>query len=206
MIAAPPSLAARFDTSTNLLARRPVAGSFSTKHFWLARMVARTTSSGTSRKAGSNDPISTTGHSTRPEISSSRPASSTSSSPCARARSLASLRMMSLRRSRSTTTKAASSLAIQSSSRRTRIVPSERKRWPRVVSPERRPSTSKATISGSSVSGPKVHRMDCSGRTQRSAFGLVEPLPQRMDFGQGKARMTAGTISATTSGVGRPCL
>ena len=42
-----------------------------TKHFWLARIVARITSGGSSRNSGSNSPISTTGHSTRPATSSS---------------------------------------------------------------------------------------------------------------------------------------
>ena len=46
--------------------------------------------------------------------------------------------------------------------------------------------------------------MDCSGRTQRSEPGLAEAWPQRIDFGQGKLRMMPGTISAMTSGVGRP--
>ena len=74
------------------------------------------------------------------------------------------------------------------------------KRWPRVTSPEAMPSTSKRTISGSSVSGPKVQRIEWSGRTQRSESAE----PQRIDFGQGKSRTTSGTISATRSGTGRP--
>ena len=61
------------------------------------------------------------------------------------------------------------------------------------------PSTSKGITSGSSVSGPNVATMECSGRTQRS-----EPEPQRMDFGQGKLRMMPGIASATISGVVRP--
>ncbi len=91
-----------------------VRGSFSTKHFWLARMVARITSSGMPRKASSKLPMSTTGHSTRPQTSSRRPSSSTRSSPCTSARSRASAMMADLRRSRSTMTFAASSFAIQS--------------------------------------------------------------------------------------------
>ena len=47
-------------------------------------MVARITSSGICRKLSSNEPISTTGHSTRPATSSSSPSSSTSSSPARR--------------------------------------------------------------------------------------------------------------------------
>ena len=43
----------------------------STKHFWFTRIVARMTSGGIARNAGSNDPISTRGHSTRPPTSSS---------------------------------------------------------------------------------------------------------------------------------------
>jgi hypothetical protein len=45
---------------------------------------------------------------------------------------------------------------------------------------------------------------DCSGRTQRRLPGSPEAAPQRMDFGQGKSRMMAGRISASTSCVGRP--
>ena len=42
------------------------------------------------------------------------------------------------------------------------------KRWPRVSSEAAMPSTLNATTSGSSVSGPKVARIECSGRTQVS--------------------------------------
>ena len=59
--------------------------------------------------------------------------------------------------------------------------------------PERMPSTAKSTTTGSSVSGPKVQTIDCSGRTQRSDPGSADALPQRIDFGQGKSRITAGT-------------
>ena len=52
---------------------------------------------------------------------------------------------------------------------------------------------SKRTISGSSVSGPKVATIECSGRTQLSL-----PAPQRIDFGHGKPRTTSGTMSAIT--------
>ena len=45
----------------------------STKHFWFLRMVVRITSAGIDRNAASNAPISTTGHSTRPATSASRP-------------------------------------------------------------------------------------------------------------------------------------
>ena len=57
---------------------------------------------------------------------------------------------------------------------------------------------------GRVVRAPKVHRIECSGRTQRNASGRAEAAPQRIDFGQGKARMIAGTISASTSRVARP--
>ena len=53
----------------NLGASFAVFGSRSTKHFWLLRMVARITSFGIARKASSNEPISTTGHSTSPATS-----------------------------------------------------------------------------------------------------------------------------------------
>ena len=54
-------------------------------------------------------------------------------------------------------------------------------------------------MSGSSVSGPKVATIECSGRTQVSL-----PVPQRMDFGQGSVRTTSGSISPITSSAGRP--
>ena len=66
------------------------------------------------------------------------------------------------------------------------------------------PSTAKGTISGASVSGPKVQTIACSGRTQRSEPGSAEAAPQRIDFGHGKALTMAGRISAKASGVGRP--
>ena len=78
------------------------------------------------------------------------------------------------------------------------------KRWPKVVEPNSMPSTLKRTISVASVSGPKVARMECSGRTQRSASGRIEASPQRMDLGQGKLLMTAGMISARRSMVAAP--
>ena len=73
------------------------------------------------------------------------------------------------------------------------------KRWPRVSSPAAMPSTLNLTMSGSSVSGPKVATMECSGRTQ-----VRRPEPQRMDFGHGKLRTTSGIISASTSIAGLP--
>ncbi len=57
------------------------------------------------------------------------------------------------------------------------------------------------TISGSSVSGPNVQMIECSGRTQ-----INEPVPQRIDFGQGNARTIEGISSAMTSCVARPFL
>ena len=63
--------ASMLETRMNLLTSLAVCGSRSTKHFWLLRMVARITSGGISRNASSNEPISTTGHSTRPATSSS---------------------------------------------------------------------------------------------------------------------------------------
>ena len=54
-------------------------------------------------------------------------------------------------------------------------------------------------MSGSSVSGPNVATIECSGRTQLSAPGSFERAPQRMDFGQGKLLITSGRISPITS-------
>ena len=59
-------------------------GSRSTKHFWLLRMVARITSGGIARNASSNEPISTTGHSTRPATSSAGPRPRPARSPARR--------------------------------------------------------------------------------------------------------------------------
>jgi hypothetical protein len=78
------------------------------------------------------------------------------------------------------------------------------------------PATSKGTTIGSSVSGPKVQRIERSGRTQRrldvpsasalanSESGGAERAPQRIDVGHGKLRITSGTSSATTSSAARP--
>ena len=66
--------------------------------------------------------------------------------------------------------------------------------WPRVSLPLLTPSISKGTTLPSSR-----HRIECSGLTQRSL-----PLPQRIDFGQGKPRTISGTMPATTSAVERP--
>ncbi len=78
------------------------------------------------------------------------------------------------------------------------------KRWPHVVWPASMPSTANFTTSGSSVSGPKVAVIACSGRTQISEPGFAERAPQRIDFGHGKVRMMTGSISASTSSVARP--
>ena len=78
------------------------------------------------------------------------------------------------------------------------------KRWPRVVLPTLIAPTANGTMSGSSVSGPKVARIVCSGRTQRRLVEAMEAAPQRIDFGQGKLSMMGGRISASTSIVGRP--
>ena len=78
------------------------------------------------------------------------------------------------------------------------------KRWPCVMLPVGMSPTVKGTISGSSVSGPKVARMECSGRTQRKLDDDTDAAPQRIDFGQGKLSMIGGSNSASTSSVGRP--
>ncbi len=101
-------------------------------------------------------------------------------------------------------TLAFSSFAIQSSWRRTSIAPGARKRWPNVVLPAAMPPTSNFTTCGSSVSGPKVATMECSGRTQVSAPGCADCAPQRMDFGQGKLRAMSGMMSASTAMASRP--
>ncbi len=66
------------------------------------------------------------------------------------------------------------------------------------------PPTANGTISGSSVSGPKVATIECSGRTQLSAPGAFDCSPQRIDFGHGKPLMTSGNISPITSIAARP--
>ena len=75
-----------------------------------------------------------------------------------------------------------------------------RKRWPRSGRAATKPSISSGTTSAP-VSRVSRQRIGCSGRTQRSV-----PSPQRMDFGQGKARTAASTVSATISAAGRPGL
>ncbi len=61
-------------------------------------------------------------------------------------------------------------------------------------------------MSGSSVSGPKVATIECSGRTQVRAPGSFDCTPQRMDFGQGKVLITVVRISPMTSIAARPGL
>ena len=56
------------------------------------------------------------------------------------------------------------------------------KRWPSVMSLALIPSTSIGTTDAP-VSSVRMHRIECSGRTQRRL-----PLPQRIDFGQGPRR------------------
>ena len=48
--------------------------------------------------------------------------------------------------------------------------------------------------------------MPFNGRTQRRLSVVWLATPQRIDLGQGKARMTAGTASASTAAVARPGL
>ena len=74
------------------------------------------------------------------------------------------------------------------------------KRWPRVTSPARMPSISKGTTSAPASSLSR-QITECSGRTQRRL-----PAPQRIDFGQGKLRITSSSTSATISAAGRPGL
>ena len=143
---------------------------------------------------GRTTPISTTGHSTRPATSSSSAWSSTSSKPCAKARFLASARICALRRSGSSTTLALASFATivveAPHLDRVRAPGSGGRAW---CVPAAMPSTWNGTTSGSSVSGPKVATIECSGRTQVS-----RPTPQRIDFGHGKVRITTGSISDST--------
>src|SRR6185295_13182687 len=54
------------------------------------------------------------------------------------------------------------------------------KRWPSVVCPASMPSTENFTTSGSSVSGPKVAMIECSGRTQESEPDLAERAAARL--------------------------
>ena len=72
------------------------------------------------------------------------------------------------------------------------------KRCPAVVFDAVIPSTSSGTTSAPPSSLSR-QRIECSGRTQRK-----EPLPQRIDFGQGKLRMVLSTTSATIAAAGRP--
>ena len=71
-------------------------------------------------------------------------------------------------------------------------------RCPRVRSPAAMPSTSSGTTAAP-PSSLRMHRIDCNGRTQRRV-----PAPQRIDFGQGKARIAASSTSATISAACRP--
>src|SRR5690606_41866752 len=54
-ISLPPSFASTLATRAKRLASLPVAGSRSTKHFWLARIVSRVASSGILRKSSRSE-------------------------------------------------------------------------------------------------------------------------------------------------------
>ncbi len=194
-MAAPPSMASILATVRKCGASLPVAGSRTVKYFWCVRMEVRITSGGKSRKAASMSPRIGVGHSDRPDTSSSRPSSSTSSRLRAWHRVRASWPMRALRSSTSSTTKLSARPSAYCSKVRARKACLEPiKRWPRVHSPETMPSIVKGTTSPSNT-----HRMLCNGRTQRRV-----PVPHFIDLGQGKPRTMASTISAMISGVGRP--
>ena len=78
------------------------------------------------------------------------------------------------------------------------------KRWPKVSRPALTPSISNGTISAASCGTASVQTIPRNGRTQRSASGLADAAPQRIDFGHGNERTIAGTISAIASLVSRP--
>ena len=69
-----------------------------------------------------------------------------------------------------------------------------------VAKPEWMPSTSIATSSS-----PRIATIPCNGRTQRRLSVVWLAVPQRIDLGQGNARIIAGIVSASTSAVARPC-
>ena len=196
-MAAPPSMASMLATVMKWGARAPVLGSRTAKYFWCVRMEVRITSGGRSRKAGSMSPRIGVGHSAKPDTSSSRPSSSTSSRLRAWHRVRASCRMRALRSSASSTTKPAARPSAYCSKVRARNgLRGPMKRWPSLRSPALIPSISSGTTSPS-----KVQRMRCRGRTQRS-----DPVPHFIDLGQGKPRTICSTISAMIWGVGRPVL
>ena len=109
-IVAPSSAVSRFATVTNF-SMRPVAGFRTEKNFWCSFIEVCRTSGGRSRNFSPMGPISTTGHSTRPATSASRPLSSTTSRPWAKAICAASCQIFSARSAGSSTTFAAASFA-----------------------------------------------------------------------------------------------
>ena len=184
-------------TRMNLSTSCAVCGSRSTKHFWLLRMVVRITSGGIDQeRAGRTRP------SAPPAI---RPGPATSSSSAFVLDQLEPLRerevlgvgedlllaplgiehdlgLVELRH-----------VVVEAASPRSRRARGSGGRaW---CCRPRCPRPANGTTSGSSVSGPNVATIECSGRTQRSAPGLPSA-PQRIDFGHGKVRITTGSISA----------
>jgi len=71
-----------FAVRMNLLVSFVVLGSRTTKTLLVVADGGADHLAGIDKNSSSNEPISTTGHSTSPETSSSRPWSSTSSKPC----------------------------------------------------------------------------------------------------------------------------
>ena len=90
--------------------RRVCRESRTAKYFWCVRIEVRTTSGGRSRNGGSMSPRIGVGHSARPATSSSRPSSSTSSSPRAWQAARAASRIFSLRSAASSRTNCCSQL------------------------------------------------------------------------------------------------
>ena len=82
------------------------------------------------------------------------------------------------------------------------MAPLLRKRWPRVVSPNRIGAIAPpGATSPASTLPSNSATMDCSGRTQ-----VMVPLPHFIDLGQGSAFMAASMMPGSASAVGPPFL
>ena len=158
-------------------------------------MVVRITSGGKSIKASSIRPSKGTGHSTRPATSAIKASSGTTSSPSAVASAVMPSRIMRARSSASSTTWRSASSALYSAKSCTLKAPGDMIRWPSVKSPLTSPCPSSAPcarVKGTTAPS-STHKIRFKGRTHT----MVDVPPQRMDFGQGKARISAGRASAT---------
>ena len=162
--------------------------------FWCSRIEVTRISSGSSRKAGSKEPRTTPGDSTRCDQMSRSAASSAGSPPTSAASACACSWKRARRMARSGSTCAARSFWNQSATPIVTMRPGASVRWPDVIRPL---STPKRLIGITSPS--RSATTECTGRIQSGV-----PSPQRIMRGNVIFSTSAGSSSPMTSFAGRP--